>query len=98
MFLSFFDFLNFRVSKYLFDRGDYDSLQEDLQKIEWKETIDGNESINTLWRKFATILRDKVEKHVPKRKPSNKTKKFTTLHTCNQDLRNGLQPFLSEQI
>ena len=57
---------NTKLTRYLYDRGNYDEMKKDLDK-DWKEVFKNAQSVNDKWQVLKSEIISAVEKHVPKR-------------------------------
>ena len=67
-------------SKLNFFKGDYVSIREELNKIDWAVTLDGMDLLNS-WECFADINIELMKSHIPVSKPPqdcSKSKPFIT--------------------
>ena len=64
--------------KFQFNRGDYTSMKQELSSINWNEVVSADKSVNEQWKSFSTQVMSNMEKFIPKRKNSGKTKKHLT--------------------
>ena len=56
----------FNKINYLLHKADYNSIIEELSKVDWREEL-GSKDVETQWVIFNNIINYAKEKHVPKR-------------------------------
>ena len=74
------DFKSEQKSKLNFFKGDYVSIREELNKIDWAVTLDGMDLLHS-WECFADINIELMKSHIPVSKPPqdcSKSKPFIT--------------------
>ena len=69
--------------KYIYSKGDYESMRKDLAAIDWSDTA--KLSIDDHWTLFKSRMQDLINKHVPKQ--SNSTKKRRPLWMNDKALK-----------
>ena len=62
-----------KPKRYIYIRGDYESMKEELNK-EWEETFKGMNTQDK-WDRFSELLNDCMKKHIPKGGNNNKSNK-----------------------
>ena len=66
---------NKRSVKKLYDKADYNAIEEIIRNIKWGELLGGPEDINSKWDKFQRKIEDLEEKYVPRKKQNQITRK-----------------------
>ena len=67
--------------KFLFNKGRYDRMKEDIGKVKWEQVVNEDDHVNKQWKNFSDIIKENMDKHIPKRKivPGRKKKHLTPL-------------------
>lgn len=64
-----------QFEKTLYDKGDYEGMQSELDDTDWGDLIGGYDDINDMWKVFTDRLHELECKYVPKRKYNKHGKK-----------------------
>ena len=64
------------IPRFIFGKGDYEKINEDLYNINWNTELD-NLDIEEAWKCFKQLVDKVIDKHVPKSKPrASQSKKW----------------------
>ena len=55
------------TKKYLFHKGDFQSIRKELNETDWVQVIDDKEDINACWNRFVNVLMPLCDKYIPKK-------------------------------
>ena len=64
------------IEKYIYDKGNYEQIKDDLRSIDWEKDIRNRRNINDKWNYIKQKIQDSCDAHIPKRKfnPNKKVK------------------------
>ena len=70
-------------NKFLFNKGDYNKMEEELRKVVWEDVLKEEEDVDRQWTVFAGKVKEAMEKYIPRRKiqPGSKKRFVTPLDT-----------------
>ena len=70
-YLCYFNISHDNSEKYQYFKGDYISICNDLNEVNW-DLIFQDKDINETWNIFKNKLFDSIDEHIPKKRPDNK--------------------------
>ena len=70
------------LQKFLYDKGDYNAIREELNEIKWEDELTKRNSVNEKWTFIRNRIQDSAEKNIPK---SNIKDKFNVKYKAPLD-------------
>ena len=73
-FNCYVEFKKTQVQRYIYDKGDYEGMREEIRDIDWEKELEKRITVKEKWNFISKKINSISEKYIPKSKNTNKRK------------------------